>query len=448
MKTQKEFILHGDLKKVMWQTSWPAVVAIVLYGVNNFLDAVFVGYLVSTEALAAVGIAYPLSQIVLGFGRLIGVGASATLSIWIGAEDKEKLYHLFGSFNCLCILFSLLFMIPAYVFAEQLLSLMGATGGILPLAVVYFRTTLIGTFFWVHGLAVNMLIRGEGKMKTAAGMIAIGLLIDILLKPVFISIFNMGVAGAAWATNIGMLVYSLLGWYYFASRKSSFHTNWKSLSYTSGIGNKILKMGFPELILSVLSVLQSMVIFNALAHYGTENDISFFTVVNRFFLFLLTPLFGLMRGLQPVVGMNYGAGKYARARRTFILYTITGILIVSPFFVVSMLFPNAVLTLLLPNVTITGEQLFFFRIYVSALPILPVTVLALSYFPAVNNSKKASSLALLRQLLFYIPIMTVLPMYFGIGSIYWGSAAIELTMVAITLVLIYLDFRQNKKKWI
>jgi Na+-driven multidrug efflux pump len=92
MKDQKEFILQGNLRQVMWQTSWPAVVAIVLYGVNNFLDAIFVGHLIGNKALAAVGMAYPLSQITLGFGRLVGVGSSAALSIWLGSNEKEKLY--------------------------------------------------------------------------------------------------------------------------------------------------------------------------------------------------------------------------------------------------------------------------------------------------------------------------------------------------------------------
>lgn len=445
MKDQKEFILNGDLKKVMWETSWPAVVAIVLYGVNNFLDAIFVGHLVSTEALAAVGMAYPLSQIVLGFGRLIGVGASAALSMWLGAGEKEKLYKLFGSFNMLCLGFSLLFMIPAYVFANELLALMGASGTIKIMAVDYFRITLIGTLFWVHGLAVNMLVRGEGKMKTAAGMIAIGLLIDIALKPVFIEVLGMGVSGAAWATNVGMIVYSLLGLYYFYSGKNSFTTNWKSLTYDAAIGKKIMKLGFPEMILSVMGVLQSMVIFNALADYGTASDISFYTVVNRFFLFLLTPLFGLMRGLQPVVGMNHGAGQHQRAKHSLVLYTLAGAAILVPFFIVSIVYPQAVLELMLPNTVITTEQLFHFRIYLSTLPLLPVTVLALSYFPAVNNSKKASMLALLRQVFLYIPLMILLPMYFGVASIYWGSAAIEITVVLITAYFIRLNFKAGKE---
>lgn len=433
---RKTFILNGDLKKVMWETSWPAVAAIVLYGINNFLDAIFVGYLINTKALAAVGMAYPLSQIVLGFGRLVGTGAGAAVSMWIGENRQNKLYNLFGSFNFLCIFFSILCTVPAYIFAHELMAMMGAKGELQTIAVEYFRVTLIGTIFWIYGLALNMLIRAEGKMKTAAVMIAVGLVIDIILKPIFISTFGMGVSGAAWATNCGMLIYSLLGFYYYVKEKSSFKTNWKSISFDQTIGKKILKLGLPEMILSVMGVVQSIIIFNAIARYGTENDISFFTVLNRFFLFLLTPLFGLMRGLQPVVGINFGAGQFDRARKFLKTYIVAGIAILLPFFLIALIFPKQLIGLMLPRYTVSDNQINDFRLFFSVLPLLPITVLALSYYPAVNDSKKASFLVFLRQLILYIPLMLILPYYFGVKSIYWGSALIELTVGIVTFFLL------------
>lgn len=433
---RKTFILKGDLKKVMWETSWPAVAAIVLYGINNFLDAIFVGYLINTKALAAVGMAFPLSQIVLGFGRLVGIGAGAAVSIWIGENRQDKLYKLFGSFNFLCIFFSLICTVPAYIFARELMAMMGAKGELQTIAVEYFRVTLIGTVFWIYGLALNMLIRAEGKMKTAAVMIAGGLVIDIILKPIFISTFGMGVSGAAWATNCGMLIYSLLGFYYYAKGKSSFKTNWKSVSYNPEIGKRILKLGLPEMILSVMGVVQSIIIFNAIASYGTEDDISFFTVLNRFFLFLLTPLFGLMRGLQPVVGINFGAGQFERARKFLKTYILAGIAILSPFFLMAMIFPEQLIGLMLPGYIVNASQIQDFRLFFSVLPLLPITVLALSYYPAVNDSRKASSLVFLRQLILYIPLMLILPYYFGVKSIYWGSALIEVIVGVTTFIIL------------
>ncbi|WP_369678617.1 MATE family efflux transporter [Chryseobacterium sp. ERMR1:04] len=246
----------------------------------------------------------------------------------------------------------------------------------------------------------------------------------------------MGVSGAAWATNCGMLIYSLLGFYYYAKGKSSFTTNWKSILFDQTIGKKILKLGLPEMILSVMGVVQSIIIFNAIARYGTENDISFFTVLNRFFLFLLTPLFGLMRGLQPVVGINFGAGQFERARKFLKTYIVAGIAILLPFFLIALIFPKQLIGLMLPGYTVSDNQMNDFRLFFSILPLLPITVLALSYYPAVNDSKKASFLVFLRQLILYIPLMLILPYYFGVKSIYWGSALIELTVGIVTFFLL------------
>lgn len=444
---RKTFILKGDPKKVMWETSWPAVAAIVLYGINNFLDALFVGYLINTKALAAVGMAFPLSQIVLGFGRLVGIGAGAAVSNWIGENKQEKLYQLFGSFNFLCIFFSLICAVPAYIFAYELMAMMGAKGELQTIAVEYFRVTMIGTVFWIYGLALNMLIRAEGKMKTAAAMIAAGLAVDIILKPVFISTLGMGVSGAAWATNCGMLIYSVLGFYYYAKGKSSFKTQWKSISYDSEIGKRILRSGLPEMILSVMGVVQSIIIFNSIASYGTEDDISFFTVINRFFLFLLTPLFGLMRGLQPVVGINFGAGQFQRARKFLKSYIWAGVAILSPFFFVALIFPQQLIGLMLPGFVVNDDQVQNFRLFFSVLPLLPVTVLALSYYPAVNDSRKASFLVFLRQLILYIPLMLILPYYFGVKSIYWGSAMIEAIVGIVTFIILNKGLTKPKMKY-
>lgn len=168
-------------------------------------DGIFVGHLINNTALAAVGITYPLAQFAQGFGTLIGTGVGSAISIWIGANDKEKLEKAFGTVNYLTFLFSILITVPCYIFAEQLVFMMGGRGEILVLGVEYFRATIIGSFFWIHGLALNMIIRAEGRMKTAAWMIAVGLVVDVALKPIFIATFGWGVAGAAWATNISRL---------------------------------------------------------------------------------------------------------------------------------------------------------------------------------------------------------------------------------------------------
>ncbi|MFD2556109.1 MATE family efflux transporter [Sphingobacterium tabacisoli] len=433
MEQQRTIILNKPLPTVMWQLSWPAIVAMVLYGLNNFLDGIFVGHLISNTALAAVGVAYPLAQFAQGLGTLIGTGMGAAISIWIGADNQDKLRNSFGTVNYLTILFSILVTIPCYFFAEELVYMMGGRGEILTLGTSYFQATILGSFFWIYGLAMNMIIRAEGRMKTAAWMIAVGLLVDVALKPIFIDTMGWGVAGAAWATNISMIIYTLLGAWYYATGKSSFKTNFWSLKLDKAIMKETISLGMPGFIMMVMVVVQNIVVFNALARYGTTIDITFFTAVNRFYILLNTPLWGLMRALQPVAGMNYGARQYSRSIQSYRLFSITGLLILLPFWLFVMLNPEGVLSLMIPGTLFTAEQLMDFRIYMSVLLVLPFVFMAMVWFPSIEDAKPATIISILRQLVFYIPVLLIVPQFYGVRSIYLASAIIDWVIFGIVI---------------
>lgn len=433
MDKQKQLILEGKLPTVMWHLAWPAVVAMVMYGLNNFLDGIFVGHLISNTALAAVGIAYPLAQFAQGFGTLIGTGIGSAISIWIGGQDTSKLEKAMGTVNYLTLLFSIGLTLPCYIFAEELVYMMGGRGEILTLGVEYFQATILGSFFWIHGLALNMIIRAEGRMKTAAWMIAIGLLVDLALKPIFIDTLGWGVAGAAWATNISMMVYTLLGVWYYAGGKASFYTKFWSIKRNTAIVKETLSLGMPGFIMMVMIVIQNIVVFNALAKYGTDADITFFTAVNRFYILLNTPLWGLMRALQPVAGMNYGAKNYDRSSKAYRLFSFAGLAILLPFWLFVMLYPSGVLAVMIPHTEFLSDQLFDFRIYMSVLLVLPFVFMAMVWFPAIEDAKPATFISLLRQVVFYIPIMLFVPGVLGVSSIYWSSAAIDWIVFGLIL---------------
>lgn len=446
MKDEKNFILTADLPRVIWALSWPSVLAMVLYGLNSFLDGVFVGRLMDQTALAGVGIAYPLTQIMLGLGSLVGTGAGTALSVWIGANDQKKIKKMLGTANGLSILLAALISVPLYFFAEPLLQLMGADGEVLSYGSTYFRITTIGSVFWIHGLALNMIVRGEGRMKTAAWMIAVGLIVDVLLKPVFIDTFGWGVQGAAWATNIGMMVYSVIGLWYFARKKSSFESNWNSMRIDKAVATQICKLGLPGMILSVMSVLQSAVVLHAITRYGVPDDLAFYTVCNRILLFMMMPMIGLMRALQPVAGMNFGAGNYGRVIRSYWLFVLVGVLIIAPFWLIMTIYPDAVIHTMLPGIGIRNEQITDFRIYLGILPVLPVVFMCLVTLPSIGGAKQTSVIAMLRQVIFYFPLMIWAPRYFGVSAVYWGSTLIDVIVILITLYILQIAFKKMRVK--
>ncbi len=433
---QKQMILSDNLWKVMLRLSWPAIVAMVLYGLNSVFDAVFVGVHVGETALAGVSIAYPLSQMTLGIGSLIGVGAGSALSIALGANDKLTQERLLGNVNYLSLIVSVVYGIVAFFFAEHLIRLMGGQGEALVLGTQYFKVTAIGSVLWVYGLASNMVVRAEGKMKSAALVMGVGLAVNLLANYIFIVLMGFGVVGAAWGTNIGMLVYTILGLRYFSKGKASFDAYPLKIYRDKKIIKSIISMGMSSLIMSVMSLVQAVVVFNALSGFGTTSDIAFYGATYRIFMLMLTPLFGLMRALQPVAGINYGAGQNERVIKSVKVFIISGVVLMLPFWLALMIAPQGVLATMIPNTVFDATSIMNFRAFMLVLPILPAVFMSMTFFPSINKGNLASIMGILRQLILYVPVMLILPRLFGVQWVYFGSAAIDI-VVAIGVMFMF-----------
>ncbi len=443
---QKQFILNDSLWKIMINLSWPAVIAMVLYGFNAVLDAIFVGQFVGETALAGVSVAYPLTQINLGFGSLIGVGAGSALSIALGSQDKRTQERMLGNVNALSVIISIIYMALGLLFSTQLIGVMGGTGEAMALGDRYFRVTVFGAFFWVYGLSANMIIRAEGRMKTATVMMGTGLIVNAIANYVLIVLLDLGVEGAAWGTNIAMLVYTLLGWFYFGSGRASFKSKLLTFHIDKEITSSILRLGASSMLMTVMTLVQAIVVFNALSRYGTVSDIAFYGIVYRVFQFLLTPIIGLMRALQPVLGINYGAKQYERVIRSYKIFAVTAMLLTLPFWLLSLAAPGSVLGLILKDQVFTGAQFTYFRIYMAILPVLSFIFMGMTLFPSIDKGKPAAIIGIARQLVFYVPVMLILPRFIGISGIYFGSLAIDAIITLWTVILVRKEFSQLRRK--
>lgn len=443
---QKQFILTEDLPKVMWRLALPAIFAMVFFGLNGFMDTIYIGQLLNEDALAGVALAYPLTGLLLGIGSWIGMGAGNKISILLGENDMEAAQKVMPNANIATVLASIIFIIPTYLFTEKLIALMGGSGEILNYGVRYFKIILIAAPLWIYALQLNFIVRSEGKMMTAAIMMTYGLIVNIILTPISIVCFDMDVNGAAWATNIGMLIYCIVGHMYFIRGNASFPTKMGTFSYDKDTFNDIIKLGFPGLIMSVMSLIQSFVVLNAIVNQGTTADLAFFAAAARIQMFMMTPLFGLMRALQPVAGVNFGAQQMNRVKDSFWLFCKTGFWIVFPLTLLMIIFPEPSIRLVLPDAHISAEEILNFRVFMSIIPLLPFVFMALTYLPAINNPKPASLIGLARQLVFYVPAMYFLPQWFGLGGIYFGSTVIDILITIWTLMVVNKSFNTLKLK--
>ncbi|MDC7244411.1 MAG: MATE family efflux transporter [Sphaerochaetaceae bacterium] len=440
--THRDMILHENMWKVMVRLSWPAVIAMVLYGLNTIFDAVFIGRFVGETALAGISMAYPLSQISLGLGSLAGVGAGSALSIAIGSSDHYTQKRIIGNMNYLTVLFAAALTIIALILCKPLVAMMGATGESLVQGTDYFRVTLYGSVLWISGLAGNMVVRAEGKMGFAAVMMGIGLLVNIAANYLLIVILDYGVKGAAWGTNLGMFIYTFLFFLYAKSRHISFEAKAFSIHRDPHIIKAILSNGIPSFIMTFMTLIQGIVVLNALGRYGSTTDIAFYGIVYRIFIFMLTPIFGLMRALQPAVGINFGARKYERVISNVKIFTVAGLVLMLPLWLVMLVNPQAILHIMLPSAEFIHTDLWNFRIFIMLLPVLPVMFMAMTFFPAIDEGNKASVIGIIRQIVFYIPVMLTLPRFFGVRWVYIGSFLIDLIMIAWAIVIILIQFKK------
>lgn len=435
-------ILYGRPRKVLWHMAWPAVAMMVLFGGNAIMDAVYIGRLIGEQALAGAVLAYPLTQLTLGLGSLAGIGGGVALSIAIGRDDRGMMRRLPGTAISIAFILSVVYALVGAGFAERLVYGMGARGELVDIAAAYLRASALGGFGAIGGLTLNMLLRGEGKMKLAAGYMGVGLLVNIALTPLFITVFGLGVAGAAWATNIGGAVGGLLVWRRFARARASYPVDIRFVGLPKSLARRIVHLGAPAAIQSSTGLVQAVVVFNVLSRIGTEADIAFFGAAWRVLIFMLTPLFGLMRAFQPVAGINYGAGQWDRIRTHYWTFVGAGAVMVIPLWLAMNLAPEATLAMMLPGMPLTPDDIQRFRILMLVLPVLPIVFTALALLPAIEMPGKATLVSVSRQLLFYVPVMIMLPKFLGVSGIYIGAMSIDFICAMWLLAIVVATFRR------
>ena len=447
---QKQFILTGNLWKVIFDLSWPAVIAMLLLGANNVLDGIFVGQFAGETALAGVSVALPPVITVIGLAILIGSGAGTLLSIAIGAEDKSMQQNISGNVNFLIIIFSILVMLIGLVFSEPILFLMGGRGDALKQGDEYFRALLWAMPVWLYAIALNNLIRSEGKMKTSALIMAVGLVINGCSNYVLMVLLNLGIRGAAIGTNIGMAAQAVIAVVYFAKKNAASPSAVFAIRCDKAIVGKIISMGFASFIMQFMGTIQMSLVLNVLNYYGSATDIAFYGIVTRLFSFLIQPIGGFMFALTPVIGINFGAGQSERVIAALKRFVCAGLILIVPLWLLLLSFPESAVALMMKDTQLTAQNILHFRVYMALLPVMPLVFFSLAFFPAINKGKISSVLGILQQIVFYIPVMLILPAFIGVAGVYYGTFMIEICSAIPASILVIREFhllRTGVTKW-
>lgn len=431
--------------------SVPTALTLMVNYLYNIVDQIFVGQSVGIEGIAATNVAFPFSTICVSVALLIGDGCAANTSLSLGRGEKDYADRGFGNSFLLLILFSLFILIFGNIFLEQLVTLFGATETVFESSMIYSRIILLGLPFMIINVSFTAIIRADGNPKYTMKCMMTGALINVILDPVFIFGFNMGVKGAAIATILGQFVAGFLCLAYIPKFKSiTFKKAYMKLS--GKVCKTILSLGissfFTQIATAALQIIMNnlMKIHGAATIYGSDIALSCYGMMMKIYQIAHAMLVGLSSGTQPINGFNYGAKQYDRVKTTYKYAFIFSFIISTGWFIVYMVFPSQIAYLFVNDSPMYQEfAKVCFRSYMLVFFIYGMPMVTSSFFQAIGKPSKALLLSLSRQAFFLIPLSLILSSKFGLkGALFSSPIADTLTFIVALSLIIY-EFKLWKK---
>lgn len=271
MNEMRQELLEKSPWDLMIKLSLPAIIGMLVIGLYSFVDAIFVGQLVGANALGAISVAYPFTLFNSGIATLVGIGSASILSRAIGKKDNETIDKIMGNLLVMVLILSVIVTLIGTIFADKLLLISGAEGEMFELAVRYLKIIFLGSFFVNFAQSANMIMRGEGLMKRAMGIMAAGAILNIILDPIFIKVFGLGIEGAAIATIVSQIIQAIITMYYFI--KISETVRFHGIRISKELIPEILSIGVSAMLMQIMSFVQQTVLYNVTSQYGGNEQV-------------------------------------------------------------------------------------------------------------------------------------------------------------------------------
>lgn len=430
----KEQLLTKSPLSLMFQLSIPAVIGMIVIGLYPLMDGIFAGNIIGQSAMTACGVALPLTFFNSGTSTLLGVGSASILSRSLGKGDRETVDKIMGNLIYFVILFSVIITVGGIILAPHFLDLVGASGEIKELGVRYLRVIFLGSIFVNFTQSANMVMRGEGLMKRAMGIMAMGAFINIILDPILMKAMGeYAIEGAAIATVVAQIIQAIVTLYYFKNKSENVKIG-KIRKYKE-VYKEMFGVGVSAMIMQVFFMIQQTLLYKQAFLYGGETNGILMAATLRIYAFSFIPLWGMSQGLQPVVGTNFGAKKFDRVRETMKVFSIGGLVLAAIFWIPVQIFTREILSGFNVSEEIISQGLNNLRLFYSVFILYGVMVMTITFFQAIGDGKKAGKIVMLRQLILFVPAMLILPKIFGSSAVWWSEPAVDLLMIIVGLIM-------------
>ena len=422
----------APIRSLLIKMSAPAMVGLAVQSLYNLTDTFFVGQGVGSLGIAGIVISFPIQILVMAIAQMYGIGCASIVSRRLGAGNHEEAKHTLGNLFTLIIFFSAIIGGFGSTYLTSLLRLFGVTEGILPFASAYSRTILLGTPFFMFAMATSAVVRAEGNARVAMWTMVISGLLNIVLDPLFIYVFHMGIQGAALATVLAQATTVMYLLYYFAKGRSSLRVQPRHFRLSLSIVKEATAVGSGSGLRSAASVFTMILLNRSLAPYGGDIAIATFGVINRIIMFLFLPMFGIIQGMMPIVGYNYGAGNHERVRHVIRLSNIVTTVMSVGTSLLLIAIPALALRIFIRDPEVIAMGTPALRIIILGFSTVGFQVVASGMYQALGRAIPALVLALLRQVILLTPLILLLPRFFGLTGIWIAFPAADIAAALIT----------------
>lgn len=417
----------------------------------NIVDQIFIGRGIGINGNAATNVAFPLTTICVSISLFLGLGGASIYSISLGQGNKKKAADMIGNTIVLSIAFSLIFSIVVRVFVKKFMIMFGATQEVLQYAIDYTSITSIGFIPFVFSTVMSHIIRADGSPKYSMFSVLIGAAVNIILDPIFIFKFNMGISGAALATIIGQFISFFITLRYVFKFKNITFNRYSFNLYSENV-LKIFSLGasggINQFSMMIVQITMNNVLsyYGALSIYGGNIPLAVSGIIAKINMLIMAFIIGSGQGSQPIIGFNYGAKDYDRVIETYKLTVSITTIVALISFLIFQIFPRQVV-----SIFGDGSELYFqfaeryMRVYMALMIVNGIQPVSGTFFTSIGKAFKGAFIAMTRQLLFLLPLIIILPRIFGIDGIMYAGPIADGIALIVTIIFVSLEIKKIKK---
>ncbi|WP_026754433.1 MATE family efflux transporter [Sediminibacter sp. Hel_I_10] len=424
----------------------PASIGILVMSLNILVDTIFVGNWIGATAIAAINVVLPVSFFIAALGMSIGIGGSSIISRALGADNDAKALKTFGNQITLTLLLTVTMVFFGLWFIDDIIPAFGGKGAIFEPAKIYYKIVLYGVPFLALCMMGNTVIRAEGKPKFAMYAMMFPSVGNLILDYIFINFLDLGMEGAAWATTGSYLVCFVFILWFFISKNSELKIDISHFGLNLPIVSEIGSLGFVTLARQAVVSVTYLFMNNILFDLGGETSVTSYAIVGRMLMFALFPIYGITQGFLPIAGYNYGAYKYDRVRETVYTALKYAIGLATLVFVMLMIFPESITRLFTQDAEVIKETPPAMRWVFAATPIIAIQLIGAAYFQAVGKAVPALLLTLTRQGFFFIPLIFILPHFYGEMGVWISFPIADVLSTIVTAFFLYWEMTRTLKR--